>query len=277
MITDGARSTVPPRGDASDDSALVSVEKVKVGYTTSSGYVAAIEDVTFQVKEREKVLLLGPSGCGKSTLLKAIAGFLPITAGSIRVKGRTNLEPGPDRAVVFQEFDQLFPWKTVLNNVTYPLRVSGRSKTEAREAAVFYLSMMGLASSQDRYPHELSGGMKQRVAIARALALEPTVLLMDEPFGALDAQTRSRLQQELNSIAARTEVTILFVTHSIDEAIYLGDRVVVLGPPPSRVREVVDVVGVDDSAAESFIVARQHLRKLLSTPSGEELSHAVYD
>lgn len=185
--------------------------------------------------------------------------------------GRATLAPGPDRAVVFQEFDQLFPWRTVLGNVAYPLRRNGRSKGVAADSARNYLDMMGLSGALERFPHQLSGGMKQRVAIARALALEPAMLLMDEPFGSLDALTRSRLQGELRAIADRTKVTILFVTHSIDEAIMLGDRIVVLSGAPSVVREHV-TIGDEAKRADSqdYLDLRSHLRGLLISEGEDE-------
>lgn len=250
---------------------LLVAEHLRLGYVVEGELQVAVEDASLKVRKGEKVMLIGPSGCGKSTLLKTIAGFLEPAGGKVNVVGRDSLEPGPDRAVVFQEFDQLFPWRTVLDNVAYPLRITGRGKSEALDSAKRYLEMMGLSRAADRYPHQLSGGMKQRVAIARALALDPLMLLMDEPFGALDALTRSRLQAELNEIAARTEVTILFVTHSIQEALVLGDRIVVLGQPPSRVEEVVDITELDKNPeSEGFIEVQQHLRALLGSEVGKE-------
>lgn len=243
---------------------LLKVESARVGYEVNGRLQLAVDDVSFEVRPGEKIMLLGPSGCGKSTLLKTIAGFVEPTGGTVRFSGRSTLSPGPDRAVVFQEFDQLFPWHTVERNLVYPLRVNGRTKADAKRIAREYLELMGLAHAADRYPHQLSGGMKQRVAIARAMALEPLMLLMDEPFGALDAQTRSRLQRELKEITARTDVTVLFVTHSIQEAVFVGQRVVVLTPPPSTVREVVDVSDLDDPASPDFVAALRHLRSLLA-------------
>lgn len=255
---------------ASEESLLVA-EHLKLGYEVDGELQVAVEDASFAVHSGERVMLIGPSGCGKSTLLKTVAGFIEPVSGSISVAGRGALQPGPDRAVVFQEFDQLFPWRSVFDNVAYPLRVNGRSKGEAAESAGRFLEMMGLSHAAERFPHQLSGGMKQRVAIARALALEPLMLLMDEPFGALDALTRSRLQAELNTIARETDVTILFVTHSIQEALVLGDRIVVLGQPPSRVEEVVDITDLDrDPESQDFIEAQQHLRSLLGSEVGEE-------
>lgn len=255
---------------------LLAAEHLKIGYEVDGQLHIAVEDVSFEVWPNEKVMLIGPSGCGKSTLLKTVAGFLQPVGGRISIAGRDSLEPGPDRAVVFQEFDQLFPWRTVIDNVVYPLRVVGRGKDEAAATAKDYLEMMGLSHAAERFPHQLSGGMKQRVAIARALALDPLMLLMDEPFGALDALTRQRLQMELNDIAEKTQVTILFVTHSIQEALVLGERIVVLGQAPSRVEEVVDVSATSkDPEDEEFIEVQQHLRALLGVEDkGEEAKHA---
>lgn len=264
------------RAPAADDGALLSVEHAKIGYEVNGETLVAVGDVSFDVKPGEKIMLLGPSGCGKSTLLKAVAGFLPLLDGKVTVEGRSTLAPGPDRAVVFQEFDQLFPWRTVRDNIVYPQRVIGRDKREAERRADEYLKLMHLAPAAGRFPYQLSGGMKQRVAIARALALDPVILLMDEPFGALDAQTRSRLQAELNEVAARTNVTILFVTHSIQEAVFIGHRVVVLGTPPSTVVEVVDVSGLDDPGAPEFTEALKHLRSLLAGDN-EELSDIAFE
>ncbi|MCA1657398.1 MAG: ABC transporter ATP-binding protein [Actinobacteria bacterium] len=273
-MTVGARPASDRAAPAQDS--LLQVESLRLGYWGRRGFELAVADVSFDVQPREKCVLIGPSGCGKSTLLKAVAGFVPLAGGSIRMAGRDTLKPGPDRAVVFQEFDQLFPWRTVLDNVAYPLRVNGARRPEAAEKARSFLELTGLERALDRYPHQLSGGMKQRVAIARALALEPVILLMDEPFGSLDALTRARLQRELNEIVARTDVTVLFVTHSIDEALVVGDRVVVLANAPSTVQEVADVreVGTPDSAA--YAEMRRHLRRLLAAAGEEVDEDAVF-
>ncbi|WP_067969507.1 ABC transporter ATP-binding protein [Nocardiopsis trehalosi] len=251
---------------------LLEVAGVAVGYNGPDGYTAAVADASFTVRAGETVMLIGPSGCGKSTLLRVVAGFLRPAAGRVVFDGRTGLAPGPDRAVVFQESDQLLPWRTALGNVAYALRATGTPRARARALARDHLVGVGLAHALDRHPHQLSGGMKQRVAIARALALAPRMLLMDEPFGALDAQTRGRLQHDLAALVRRTGTTVLFVTHSIDEAVLLGDRVVVLGDRPSRVREVVDVAGVDRPDAPEFTAARRRLRALLAEE--EETAHA---
>jgi sulfonate transport system ATP-binding protein len=250
---------------------LLRVEHVRLGYWTQRGFTLAVEDVSFDVDEGERIIVIGPSGCGKSTLLKAVAGFVEPIGGAIRVSGRTSLAPGPDRAVVFQEFDQLFPWRTVLGNVTYPLRVNGRSRNEATSAAREYLELTRLGHAGDRYPHQLSGGMKQRVAIARALALEPALLLMDEPFGSLDAITRQRLQSELMRIVEQTHVTLLFVTHSIEEALVLGDRIVVLSEGPSTVIATVDVRELGGPETVEYSQMRGKLRELLEVDREEEV------
>ncbi len=249
---------------AHDGSALVRIDRVQLGYWVDGRFHVAVAEATFDVQPREKVIVIGPSGCGKSTLLKAIAGFIAPASGSISVAGRSTLEPGPDRAVVFQEFDQLFPWRSVLDNVAYPLRVNGRGRADARQTARRFLELTHLAHAADRFPHQLSGGMKQRVAIARALALDPAILLMDEPFGALDAITRQRLQIELNRILDETQATLLFVTHSIEEALILGDRIVVLGEAPSTVLEVVDVRDLGGPETPEYGAMRGRLRELLA-------------
>ncbi|HET6660738.1 MAG TPA: ABC transporter ATP-binding protein [Rubrobacter sp.] len=243
---------------------LLSMEAVRIGYGSHDKTNPAVEDVSFEVWAGEKVMLLGPSGCGKSTLLKAIAGFIRPDGGVVSFAGREDLRPGPDRAVVFQESDQLFPWRTVMDNVAYPLRVMGWGRDESEEKAGWYLKMTSLEDAAYHFPHQLSGGMKQRTAIARALALDPLVLLMDEPFARLDAQTRNRLHGELNEIVLRTHMTVVFVTRSLQEALILGDRVVVLRRAPARVKDVVDVSGVTDPDSERFVCSRRQLRKLLA-------------
>jgi sulfonate transport system ATP-binding protein len=270
-MTDGATGLAVSTVESG--TALVRIDQVQLGYWVDGLFHTAVGDATFDVRPREKMIVIGPSGCGKSTLLKAVAGFIAPVAGSISVAGRKTLAPGPDRAVVFQEFDQLFPWRTVLDNVAYPLRVNGRSRGDAATAARAFLDLTNLSHAADRFPHQLSGGMKQRVAIARALALRPTVLLMDEPFGSLDAITRQRLQGELNRIVEQTNVTLVFVTHSIEEALVLGDRVVVLGNTPSTVLEIVDVRELGGPDTVEYSRMRGKLRDLLAVedePTEEE-------
>ena len=233
------------RGGMQSQYPLLSMEAVRIGCGSHDKTNLAVEDVSFEVWAGEKVMLLGPSGCGKSTLLKAIAGFIRPDGGVISFAGRED-------------------WRTVMDNVAYPLRVMGWGRDESEETAGWYLKMTGLEDAAYHFPHQLSGGMKQRTAIARALALDPLVLLMDEPFARLDAQTRNRLHGELNEIVLRTHVTVVFVTRSLQEALILGDRVVVLGRAPARVKDVVEVSGVTDPDSERFVCSRRQLRKLLA-------------
>lgn len=216
---------------------LLAIDEVSLEYRSGARIVRATHQVSFDVYGSDRFVLLGPSGCGKSTLLKAVAGFIEPVSGSITLDGQPVRGPGPDRIVVFQEFDQLPPWKTVVENVAFPLRAAAKlSRAEARERALHYLDKVGLGAFADAYPHTLSGGMKQRVAIARALAMQPRVLLMDEPFAALDALTRRKMQEELLRLWDEFRFTLLFVTHSIEEALVVGNRILLLSPHPGRVR-----------------------------------------
>ena len=194
----------------------------------------------FAAREGEFITIIGPSGCGKSTFLHIMGGFIGADAGAIRVYGNEVTRPGPDRGMMFQEF-ALFPWKTVAGNVAWGLEAHGAPKAEIEATVRKYLDMTGLADFRNHYPAELSGGMKQRVALARVLAFDPKVLLMDEPFGALDAQTRETMQEEVTRLWERTKKTIVFVTHDIEEAVYLGDRVIVLSARPGRIKEEVKI------------------------------------
>jgi NitT/TauT family transport system ATP-binding protein len=226
----------------------VAVDRVRHVYRPARGReVLALDDVSLEVKEREFVALVGPSGCGKSTLLHLIGGFLPTEGGTIRVGGRAVAGPGPDRGVVFQHF-ALFPWKTVRANVLYGLEKAGLPGEERERRARAFVELVGLAGFEDSYPSQLSGGMQQRAAIARTLAIDPEILLMDEPFGSLDAQTRSLMQSELLGIWQRSRKTVLFVTHDVQEAVYLAQRVVVMSARPGRVKAIVSV-DVDRSDA----------------------------
>jgi len=202
--------------------------------------VLALDQVSLEVANREFVALLGPSGCGKSTLLYLIGGFLPVETGAILIDGQNVAGPGPDRGIVFQHF-ALFPWKTVRGNILYGLERQGMPKEEREKRAMDFIDLVGLSGFEDSYPSQLSGGMKQRTAIARTLAFDPTTLLMDEPFGALDAHTRVRLQNELLDIWERDRKTVLFVTHSVEEAVFLSDRVVVLTRSPGRIKEIISI------------------------------------
>jgi len=220
---------------------VVTVQDVTLRYATERGTLTAAEDISFTIREGERFVLLGPSGCGKSSLLKSVAGFLPPASGSISIRGRAIERPGPDRMVVFQEFDQLLPWKSVIDNVAFPLRVAKKlDRATARERARSALDKVGLSRALDVYPHTLSGGMKQRAAIARALAMESDILLMDEPFGALDEIVRDHLNEQLLKLWAKTQKTVVFVTHSIPEAVFLSTKIVVMSPRPGRIHEVID-------------------------------------
>lgn len=219
------------------DQLVLEARGVTLQYKTPQHLVTATYRVDLEVFEGDRFVILGPSGCGKSTLLKAIGGFMAPIEGDIFLRGRKVVKPGPDRMMVFQEFEQLMPWKTALGNVLFPMHATGRFKgKEARERALSVLSKVGLAKFADSYPHMLSGGMKMRVAIARAMAMEPDILLMDEPFAALDALTRRRMQEDLLKLWDQLHFTVLFVTHSIEEAILVGSRILVLSPHPGRVR-----------------------------------------
>ena len=221
--------------------ALLSVDHVSLEYRTPQRVVRATHQVSFEIDPADRFILLGPSGCGKSTLLKAVAGFHAPCEGQIRLQGQAVTAPGPDRMVVFQEFDQLPPWKTVKQNVMFPLLASKTlPRREAEERALHYLDKVGLAAFADAYPHTLSGGMKARVAIARALAMQPKILLMDEPFAALDALTRRKMQEELLLLWEEVRFTLLFVTHSIEEALVVGNRILLLSPHPGRVRAEIN-------------------------------------
>jgi NitT/TauT family transport system ATP-binding protein len=253
--------------------ALLQVERVSLEYQTNERVVRATHQVSFDVHEADRFVLLGPSGCGKSTLLKAVGGFIAPVEGEIRLDGRPVSGPGPDRIVVFQEFDQLSPWKTVLQNVIFPLRASHTlGKKEASERALHYLAKVGLSKFIDVYPHQLSGGMKQRVAIARALAMQPRVLLMDEPFAALDALTRSKMQEELLRLWDEVRFTLLFVTHSIEEALIVGDRIAVLSPHPGRMRAEVNSHGFSAASlgGADFQHAAQRIHRMLVAEEPQE-------
>ena len=221
--------------------AMIDIESVSQRFEVSGRKShLALSDINLSVADGAFVSILGPSGCGKSTLLYIVGGFVSPTEGVAKVKGNVITGPGPDRGPVFQEF-ALFPWKTVLGNVMYGLRQQGVKRAEAEAQSRRLIEMVGLKGYENFYPKELSGGMKQRVAIARTLAYRPSVLLMDEPFGALDAHTRTRLQNDLLNIWERDRKTVLFVTHSVDEAVFLSDKVVVMTRSPGRIKEIVDI------------------------------------
>ena len=245
---------------------LLSVKHVSLEYRTEQRTVRATHDVSFDVFRGDRFVLLGPSGCGKSSLLKAVAGFIAPRAGSIAMQGQPIHQPGPDRVVVFQEFDQLPPWKTVLENVMFPLLASKRlDQQAARERAHHWIAKVGLAGFEDAHPHTLSGGMKQRVAIARALAMQPEVLLMDEPFAALDALTRRKMQEELSRLWQELRFTLVFVTHSIEEALVVGNRILLLSPHPGRVRAELNShqFGLHSAGSAEFQAASSRIHGLL--------------
>ncbi len=251
---------------------LLQVDGVSLEYRTPERVVRATHRVSFDVHAADRFVLLGPSGCGKSTLLKAIGGFIAPVEGEIRLDGHGVNAPGPDRIVVFQEFDQLPPWKTVRQNVEFPLLASRTlGRREAGERAMHYLDKVGLASFADAYPHQLSGGMKQRVAIARALAMQPRVLLMDEPFAALDALTRRKMQEELLALWDEVRFTLLFVTHSIEEALVVGSRIALLSPHPGRMRAEInshDFTLASQGGAAFQATAQRIHRLLFDSPTG---------
>jgi NitT/TauT family transport system ATP-binding protein len=250
---------------------LLDVAGVTLRYKTPSSLVTATHRVSFQVRQGDRYVVLGPSGCGKSTLLKAVGGYLLPDEGSISIKGRSVTGPGADRMMVFQEFDQLMPWKTVQQNVAFPLLVARRmGRRAALERAGAYIDKVGLTKFRDSLPHTLSGGMKQRVAIARGMAMEPDILLMDEPFAALDALTRRRMQDELLQLWADTRFTVMFVTHSIAEAIRIGNRILLLSPHPGRVRAEIDGVDRIDPADGSAARLEARIHDLLFTERGAE-------
>lgn len=219
----------------------ISFEYVEKEFPTRQGKQSftAVSDVNFTVNEGEFVTIVGPSGCGKSTLLDMVGGLTKPTKGRILINGQEITGPGLDRAIVFQQY-ALYPWRSALQNVAFGLEAKGVAKKERLEKAKYYMKLVGLEKFHDHYPHELSGGMKQRVAIARSLAYDPEVLLMDEPFAALDAQTRENLQEELLNIWQKTKKTIIFITHGIDEAVYLGQRIVVLTSNPGKVKTIIN-------------------------------------
>jgi NitT/TauT family transport system ATP-binding protein len=222
---------------------MLGIEARKVGlvYDTPAGAVTAVEDVSFAMQPSEFLCLVGPSGCGKSTMLNIIAGFLTPSSGDILIGGRPVKGYGQDRGVVFQDFAQLFPWRTALGNVTFGLEMKGVAKSERERIALEQLRLVKLEKFAHAYPHHLSGGMQQRVAIARALAYDPAVLLMDEPFAALDAMTRDEMQKLVAEVWRETRKTVIYVTHNVAEAVYLADRVLVMTPHPGRVQAEIAV------------------------------------
>ena len=247
----------------------ISFREVRHTYRPPRGKaVLALEGVSLDVPDREFLALLGPSGCGKSTLLYLLGGFIPVEGGAITVGGKPVDGPSPDRGIVFQHF-ALFPWKTVRQNILYGLEKQGMAKPEREKRAQEFVELVHLKGFEDSYPSQLSGGMRQRVAIARTLAVEPEILLMDEPFGALDAQTRALMHEELLAIMRRAPKTVVFVTHDVREAVYLADRVAVMSARPGRIKEIVDTKFKSNARGEELLQTREfadrvdHLWKLV--------------
>ncbi|MCM2456425.1 ABC transporter ATP-binding protein [Rhizobium sp. CG4] len=240
-----ARTIDPSRSTMSD--AIVEVRDICKRY----GDIEALRNINLQFERGKLTTLLGPSGCGKTTLLKIIAGLVPSTSGEIRVNGKVVTGPGPERAFVFQDF-ALMPWATVLRNVAFGLELKGVPQAERNRVAKHYISEVGLTGFEEKYPHELSGGMRQRVGIARAFSVNADVLLLDEPFSAVDEQNRRKFQEDLLQLVEKERKTFLFVTHSIEEAVYVSDRIVLLSPRPGRVSQIIEP-NIDRSAAPDVI------------------------
>ncbi len=238
------------------------------------GDVTALKDINLKIHKREFVCVIGPSGCGKSTLIRILAGLEQASSGQVLLNGEAVTEPGPERGMVFQGYT-LFPWLTVKKNIMFGLLESGYDKGTAESEAREWINLIGLTKFENSYPHQLSGGMKQRVAIARALANRPKVLLMDEPFGALDAQTRAKMQAYLLEIWKNIDITVFFITHDLDEAVYLADRILVLKANPGEVQEIVEVPvpqprSPDQFMNPEFLATKQHIEELIHPPSEQE-------
>jgi NitT/TauT family transport system ATP-binding protein len=237
---------------------ILSIKGLTKTFPKDEGSMVAIENFDLEVRNGEFICILGPSGCGKTTILRIIAGLQPATSGTIALNGKTVTGPGSDRGMVFQEFG-LFPWRTVKRNVEFGLEIQKKSEKEMDAISKRYIDLVGLTGFENSHPNQLSGGMKQRVGIARALASNPAILLMDEPFGALDAQTRNQMQKELLRIWQETKKTVIFVTHSVDEAVYLADRIIVLSTRPGRVKNIykIDLPRPRDRGNAKFIELRK--------------------
>jgi NitT/TauT family transport system ATP-binding protein len=264
--------------DPMDRAASPSPPRIRtIGAGKRYGDFQVFRDVDLEVGAREVVALVGPSGCGKTTLLRCIDGLLPITDGEIRIEGERVTEPRPGVAMVFQHFG-LFPWKTVFHNVAYGLRLAGAGKAEIAEKVPYFINLVGLKGFESVYPYQMSGGMQQRCGLARALAVEPKVLLMDEPFAAVDAQTREILQLELLSIWEMRPTTMLFVTHSIEEAVLMGDRVVVLKGRPSTIHEIIEVDLPHPRTRETLTLPRfAELREIVWNTLKDEARAAEFE
>ena len=253
---------------------MLKVEHLGKKFNSSTGEITALKDVNFEVHRREFVCVIGASGCGKSTLIRILAGLETASSGQVVLDGNAVSGPGPDRGMVFQGYT-LFPWLTVKKNVMFGLTAQGHSKATAESEAMQWIDLVGLEKFANSYPDQLSGGMKQRVAIARALANKPRILLMDEPFGALDAQTRSKMQSYLMEIWRNIDITILFITHDLDEAILLADRILVLKPHPGEVLEMIEVPvprprDPEQLVSPEFLATRKRLDDLIHPPTDED-------
>ena len=246
--------------DIPEGETLMKIDHIRVVYRTDESETVAVDDFSLDVKKGELVSIVGPSGCGKTTILRSIAGLLQPTSGTITIGNKECTAPGSDRGMVFQDF-ALFPWRSVKKNVEFGMEIAGVPKEEREERALKYIKAVGLEKFADSRIHELSGGMKQRVGIARSLVMHPAVILMDEPFGALDAQTRNIMQEQLTNIIQHSERTIVFVTHSVDEALFLSDRVVILTKRPSTIFKVIDVPWgrPRDRASPEFTAMRKEI------------------
>ena len=252
---------------------ILEVKNLQKEFETPQGRVTALHDINFKTYKREFVCVIGPSGCGKSTLVRILAGLETKTDGHVLLDDKEVIGPGPERGMVFQGYT-LFPWLTVKRNVMFGMELAGQGKSIAESEARQWIELVGLSKFEDSYPHQLSGGMKQRVAIARALANKPRILLMDEPFGALDAQTRAKMQSYLMEIWKNIDVTIMFITHDQDEAVYLADRILVLKAHPGEVQEVIEVPVPQPRTPEQllspeFLATKKRLEELIHPPEEE--------
>lgn len=253
---------------------ILEVKGLNKVYKSAKGDVTALRNINFKTHRREFVSVIGPSGCGKSTLIRILAGLESYTSGDVLLDGKPIIGPGRDRGMVFQGYT-LFPWRTVKQNIMFGLQMNNASVEEASREAELWIELVGLERFSNAYPHELSGGMKQRVAIARALVNQPRILLMDEPFGALDAQTRARMQAHLLEIWRNVDITILFITHDLDEAIYLSDRILVLKANPGEVQELVEVPVPNPRSPEQFtspefLATKARLEALIHPPQATQ-------
>jgi NitT/TauT family transport system ATP-binding protein len=259
---------------------ILTISNLHKDFERSGRSIVALKDINLQTYRREFLCVVGPSGCGKSTLVRILAGLERHTAGDVLLQGQAVSGPGRDRGMVFQGYT-LFPWLTVKKNVMFGLEVNGHGKTEAEREALQWLDLIGLEKFADAYPQQLSGGMKQRVAIVRALANQPRILLMDEPFGALDAQTRARMQAHLLEIWRKIDITIIFITHDLDEAIYLADRILVLSAHPGEVQELIEVPvarprRIEQFVSPEFLATKARLEELIYIGRNDESEEEAY-